>query len=219
MGGGIVKGSMRMSVGVPGVVLLALSLPIPAIGQALELGGGFAQVRNPPPELFESICPASRSWAGDGRIGLRFSRAFSLEGQVTHNFETGDQCVAEPEVPPDTGPFERVTRETGAGFPYWTTDARLNFEPSSPSGNIWLKAFAGYGRIWDFDTGYWLVGGGIVFAAAIESVIEFEWNWIDVPFTETTEEFLNGALVSEETLTGHTSHSTLRIRAGFRLRP
>lgn len=212
-------GSMRAGGRVPGAVLLALMFPAGAAGQTLEIGGGFAQIRNPPPELFESTCPPSRSWAGDARLGLRFSRAFSIEGQMTYDFETGDQCDAEPEPPPATGPFERVTREAGGGFPYWTTDARLSFEPSSPSGNIWLKAFAGYGRIWDFDTGYWLAGAGVVFAATIESVIEFEWNWIDVPFTETTEDFLDGTLVSGESITGQTSHSTFRIRAGFRLRP
>ena len=200
-------------------LLLLLVAPGGVTGQRAELGLGISRIQNPPDALFDTSCPPSRSWSGDGRVSYRFSRAVALEGTVGYNWETGDQCVIEPEVVPPTGPFERATRVTPTGFPFVTTDVRMGFEPSNPSGSIWLKAFGGYGRMWSKDIGYWLAGGGLVFGGRIESVLEFEWNWFDIPFDETTEQFLDGILVGTSEGSGETSHTTFRIRAGVRWRP
>jgi len=211
-----VTGTTCAGLAVAGVLGLAMLSPVAAAGQMIEVGGGISQIRNPPPELFHG-CKGSRAWAADARAGLRFSRAFSLAGTFARNWGSEGDCQAFE--PPDAGPFDRVTRVGTDGLPYWSTDARLNFEPSSPSGNIWLKAFGGYGRMWGPDTGYWLAGGGLVFGAAIQSVIEFEWNWFSLPYAETTQSYVDGTLISEDVVEGDASRSTFRIRAGFRWHP
>jgi len=214
---GRIKGGCRAGIGV--VALMIFGAPVGLVGQGIELGLGFSRVRNPPAELFDSSCPASRSWSSDGRASLRFSRAVALEGTVGYNFETGDQCRPDPVTVPRTGPFEQSSRTTPGGFPFVTTDLRLAFEPSNPSGPIWLKAFGGYGRMWSKDIGYWLAGGGLVFGGQLQSVLELEWNWFNIPFDETTRQFLDGVQIGTSQRSGETSHNTFRVRGGFRWRP
>ena len=201
------------------VALGALLAPTALAGQGLEFGLGFSRIRNPPADLFDSSCPASHSWSSDGRASLRFSRAVALEGTVSYNWANGDQCVDDPVLVPPTGPFESTTRATPGGFPFVTTDLRLGIEPSNPSGSMWLKAFGGYGRMWSKDIGYWLAGGGLVFGGQLQTVLELEWNWFNVPFDETTRQFMDGVEVGTSQRSGATSHNTFRVRGGIRWRP
>ena len=152
-------------------------------------------------------------------MALRFSRAVRLEGNVGYQWESGVTCADPLGPPPATGPFEDTRRtRPDAGYPFFSSDLRLAFEPSSPSGSIWLRAFGGYGRMWSKDIGYWLAGGGLVYGGGLETVVDFEWNWFDVPFEDTTRVFQNGILVSESMSRGTTLHSEFRIKAGFRFR-
>ena len=193
--------------------------PVCAQGLPLEVGIGVARNGSPPAVLSDDGCGADVGWAAEGRVGLRFSRAVRLEGNLGYHFEGGVSC-ADPVAPaPATGPFEDTQLMVpDAGYPFFSTDARLAFEPSSPAGRIWLRAFGGYGRMWSKDIGYWLAGGGLVYGGRLETVVDFEWNWFDVPFEETARVFQDGVLVSESMRRGSTSHSEFRIKAGLRLR-
>ncbi|MFV1986471.1 MAG: hypothetical protein ACC682_04280 [Gemmatimonadota bacterium] len=191
------------------------------LAQGLELGGGLTRMTNPPPALFEpgNDCPPSQSWAGEGRIAFRFSRVVSIEGTGGYNWASSDFCVLPPAAIPPSGPHSVSARTTPGGFPFFTSDARLAFEPSSPSGPMWLRVFGGYGVMWGKDTRYWLAGGGLVLGQEIQTVIEAEWNWFDLPYDQTTLNYQDGALVSTEKTSGSTSHNTFRLRAGFRWSP
>lgn len=204
----------------PASLALTLSLPACAVAQGIEVGLGFARTQNPVPALSDAMCPAEKTWAAEGRGALRFSAAVALEGTLGYHFENAGDCVNEvPPVPP-TGPFEQVfDRNPDAGYPFLSTDARLAFEPSSPSGHIWLRAFGGYGRMWAKDIGYWLAGAGLVFGGRLEALLDFEWNWYDVGFETTTRRFEDGVLQEEIVTHGESSHSTFRIKAGLRWRP
>ena len=220
---GIGRIEARLVAGVPAVLGLLglLGAPRAAIAQGWELGGGFAQVTNPPADLFDpgNDCPPSKNWAGEGRIALRFSRAVSLEGTGGYHWASNDYCVLAPEPIPDTGPYSTTSRYTPGGFPFVTTDARLAFEPSSPNGSMWLRAFGGWGVMWSKEANYWLAGGGLVISGRVTTIFEVEWNWFSIPYEETTDHYVDGVLVSSETASGNTSHGTFRLRAGFRWRP
>ncbi|MDX1396079.1 MAG: hypothetical protein R3195_16975 [Gemmatimonadota bacterium] len=216
-----------MGIGRAGACLVGLLLSLGLFGgpriasaQGFEFGGGLAQVTNPPAELFEpgNACPPSKSWAGEGRIAYRFSRAVSLEGTGGYNWASNQFCVLGPEPVPANGPFTVAERTNDGGFPYFSTDARLAFEPSSPSGPMWLRVFGGWGAMWSKDTQYWLAGGGLVIGGQVTTVFEAEWNWFDLPYVETLDSYQDGALVSSDSTTGQTGHTTFRIRAGFRWR-
>lgn len=221
-GGGDTSRRSRLAFTAPvvlGAVLLAA--PRAATGQAPEFGVGVARTQNPVETLSDELCPAEKTWAAEGRAGLRFSRAIALEGTVGYQWENADEC-ANGLVPPipDTGPHERTTTDhPAAGYPFVSTDMRLAFEPSNPSGHIWFRAFGGYGRMWSKDVGYWLAGAGVVFGGQLEALLDFEWNWFDLPFVATTESYVDGVLVDERVETGDTGHSTFRIKAGLRFRP
>lgn len=208
----------RRGILVAGVASL---VPVVAAAQDLEMGVGIARTQNPVQTLSTSICPAGKTWALEGRGGLRFSRIVALEGTVGYQFEKVGEC-ADGSIPPipSTGPFQQMlTTYPEAGYPFVSTDARIAFEPSSPSGPIWLRAFGGYGRVWSKGMGYWLAGAGLVYSAEIDALLDFEWNWFDEPFDEVTRDFLDGALIGEESIRLGRSQSTFRIKAGFRWRP
>lgn len=185
----------------------------------IELGLGVSRISSPVQTLSDTGCAADNVWAPEAHVGFRFSRAFAVQTVSGMNFETGVKC-SDPADPPATGPGEQIVLSSDAsGYPFLQSDLRLAFEPSSPSGPIWLRAYGGYGRMWSKDIGYWLAGGGVVFGAKVESVIDFEWNWFDVPFDETTRTFQDGIQVSETTVARTESHRTFRLRAFFRWRP
>lgn len=217
---GTAKMATRTARSVLAIATVLLAIPAGASAQ-LEVGGGFAQVTNTPPELFEpqNQCPPSRNWVGEGRLAYLFSRAARLEVTGGYHWASSDFCSVSPPPPPETGPGSITTRNNEGGFPFFSTDARLAFEPSSPSGPMWLRAFGGYGVMWSKDVGYWLAGGGLVLGQQVQTVFEVEWNWFSMPFTETTLNFQDGVLVSTDTTTGSTSHSTFRLRAAFRWSP
>jgi hypothetical protein len=73
--------------------------------------------------------------------------------------------------------------------------------------------------MWSKDIGYWLAGGGLVLGQQIQTVFEVEWNWFNVPYTETTLNFEDGVLVSTDMSDGSTKHSSFRMRAAFRWSP
>ena len=200
-------------------VLLFGLLPRAVRGQGLplELGVGVARNGSPTSALSEAGCAADTGWTIEGRGGLRFSRAVRLEATTGYNFDTGVSC-SDPVGPPAMGPFEQNMRlRPAGGYAFLSSDARLSFEPSSPAGAVWFRVFGGYGRMWEPGVGYWLAGGGLVFGGNVETVLDFEWNWFDLPFTDTVRTFEDGVLISEQTSSGETSHSELRIKAGFRL--
>ncbi len=213
----------RRLVGAGALVAAALtgmtSFPDALLAQGLEVGGGFARLTNTPPELFTpgNDCPPSQSWAGEGRIAYRFSRVVSIEGTGGYNWASSDFCVLAPAPIPPSGPHSVSARDNPGGFPFFSSDARLAFEPSSPSGSMWLRAFGGYGVMWGKETQYWLAGGGLVMGQQLRTVIEIEWNWFDLPFTETTVNYQDGQLISTDRTSGSTSHTTFRLRAVFRL--
>lgn len=185
----------------------------------IELGIGVSRISSPAQTLSDTGCAADNVWTPEGHVGFRFSRAFAVQTVTGLNLETGVSC-SDPADPPAAGPGEQVILSSAAsGYPFLQSDLRLAFEPSSPSGPIWLRAYGGYGRMWSKDIGYWLAGGGVVFGAKVESVIDFEWNWFDVPFDETTRTFQDGVQVSETTVARTDSHRTFRLRAFFRWRP
>lgn len=198
----------------------ALAVPGGSAAQDLEVGLGIARTQDPVPGLSDAACPAEKTWAAEGRAALRFSAAAALEGTFGYQFENAGECEDEvPPVPP-TGPFEQVLmRNPEAGYPFVSTDLRLAFEPSSPGGPIWLRAFGGYGRMWGKDIGYWLAGAGLVFGGQLEALLDFEWNWFDVAFETTTRRFEDGVLTEEVVTQGEDGHSTFRIKAGVRWRP
>lgn len=209
---------MRAGAAIAVTCLLALGAPAGAAGQTLEAGVGIARTQNPVSALSDAMCPAERTWAGEGRAGVRFSRIVALEGTVAYHWESAGEDCAEPV--PGSGPFERTTmRAVEAGYPFLSTDARLAFEPSNPSGRIWFRAFGGYGRMWSKDVGYWLAGAGVVFGGQLEALLDFEWNWFDLPTETIVESYLDGALIDEQTEVSDMSHSTFRIKAGLRFRP
>jgi hypothetical protein len=205
-----------------GLALVALgSTPSSTSAQTppIELGIGVSRISSPVAKLSDTGCAADNVWAPEAHVGFRFSRAFAVQTVTGMNLETGVNC-ADPFEPPATGPGEQIVVSSEAsGYPFLQSDLRLAFEPSSPSGPIWLRAYGGYGRMWSKDIGYWLAGGGVVFGAKVESVIDFEWNWFDVPFDRTTRTFQDGVQVSEATASGSDSHRTFRLRAFFRWRP
>jgi len=204
------------------LVLAGLSVtvaPVRAQRLPFELGIGIARNGSPPAVLSADGCAADVGWAAEGRASLRFSKAVRLEGNLGYHFESGVACTDPLGPPPAAGPFEDTQRTVpDAGYPFFSTDARLAFEPSSPAGSMWVRAFGGYGRMWSKNIGYWLAGGGLVYGGQIETVIDFEWNWFSVPFEETARVFQDGILVSESMSRGSTSHSEFRIKAGFRFR-
>lgn len=213
--------SIRVRTGWVGVIVAAaaglLSVPGASMAQSpFEAGFGVARNSSPPSELSDMGCAADVGWAAEGRGSFRFSRAVAIEGVLGYNFEQAVRCSA-PLDPPVSGERSFQT-STEAGYPFWSSDIRLAFEPSSPAGNMWLRAFGGYGRMWGKGTGYWLAGGGLVFGGNVQTVLDLEWNWFDLPFEETTQVFQNSAVVSESSTFGSTSHSEFRIKAGFRLR-
>lgn len=187
--------------------------------RGLEIGGGLALTTNPVEALSGEICPADRTWAAEGRVAWRFSRAVALEGGTALHWENADQCVNGLVPPvPQQGPFERTLRDFPDGYPFTTSDIRLAFEPSTPTGNTWLRVFGGWGHMWGKDIGYWLTGGGVVFGRGIRFVLDAEWRWFDVPFESTTENFLDGILISSEEGSGKEPHNTFAVKLGFRLR-
>ncbi len=217
-------GRARRLAGHPGRMgLFALAVaaaPAALPAQTIEVGAGIARGGSPPRALADDGCAVLTAWAGEGRGGLRFSRAASLEGTVAYHFASGETCGPSRAPAPPTGPFEVTDRaRPGSGYPFFTSDLRLAFEPSSPSGPIWLRAFGGYGRMWGPDVGYWLAGGGLVFGGQLEAVLDFEWNWFDVPFDDILRMYEDGVLISESTTSGETSHTQFRIKAGVRWRP
>lgn len=198
-----------------------LTGPLHAQGASgLEVGAGVAMIRNPVEVLSDATCPAGRTWAAEGRLGWRFSRVVSLEGSTALNFERAGEGCENGLVPPvpQEGPFERTLRDYPDGYPFTTSDVRLAFEPSSPTGSTWFRAFGGRGFMWGKGIGYWLAGGGVVFGGRMKFVLDAEWKWFDVPFDSTTQSFLDGVLISEEVGTGEESHNTFTIKLGFRLR-
>ncbi len=201
--------------------VLGAGTPTVASAQALEVGAGIARTQNPVKALSDAMCPAAKTWAGEGRVAYRFSRAAAIEGTVGYHWEkAGDECEDPVPPVPVSGPFERtLTESPAAGYPFVTTDARLAFEPSTPSGPIWLRAFGGYGRMWSKDIGYWLAGAGLVFGGELEAMLDFEWNWYDVPIETTAESYQDGVLVDAQTEASDMGHSTFRIKAGIRFRP
>jgi len=199
-------------------VARGMGRPAAGIGQSLEVGVGLARTQNPVASLSDEMCPAEKTWAGEGRAAVRFSQVIALEGTVAYHWENAGECVEDPV--PATGPFERTSmRATEAGYPFLSTDARLAFEPSNPSGYIWFRAFGGYGRMWSKEVGYWLAGSGVVFGGQLEALLDFEWNWFDLPTETVTQSYLDGVLIDEQTEVSDMSHSTFRIKAGLRLRP
>lgn len=197
---------------------LGIGVPIGAEGQSLEVGVGLARTQSPVAALSNAMCPADKTWAGEGRAGVRFSRVVALEGTLSYHWENAGEDCTDPV--PATGPFERTTmRATEAGYPFLSTDARLAFEPSNPTGYIWFRAFGGYGRMWSKDVGYWLAGAGVVFGGQLEALLDFEWNWFDLPTETVTESYLDGALIDEQSEVSDMGHSTFRIKAGLRFRP
>ena len=187
----------------------------------LEVGAGVAMTTNPVETLSDAICPAGRTWATEGRLAWRFSRAVSVEGNTALHWESAGEDCENGLVPPvpQEGPFERTLRDYPDGYPFTTSDVRLAFEPSSPSGSTWFRAFGGRGYMWGKEIGYWLAGGGVVFGSRIRLVLDAEWKWFDVPFDSTTQSFLDGVLISEVEGTGEESHNTFAVKLGFRLRP
>lgn len=185
-----------------------------------EVGAGVAMTTNPVETLSDALCPAGNTWATEGRLAWRFSRAVALEGSTAVHWEFAEDCVTilPPPDPLPPGPFERTLRDYPDGYPFTTSDVRLAFEPSSPSGTTWFRAFGGWGYMWGKEMPYWLAGGGVVFGSRIRFVLDAEWKWFDVPFDTTTQTFLDGVLISEEEGTGEESHSTFSVKLGFRLR-
>jgi hypothetical protein len=173
---------------------------------------------NPVEALSDETCPAGTTWASEGRLAWRFSRAVALEGSTALHWESADDCTdVGPPLP--LGPFERTVRDYPDGYPFTTSDVRLAFEPSSPSGTTWFRAFGGWGYMWGKEIGYWLAGGGVVFGRRIRFVLDAEWRWFDVPFDSVTQNFLDAVLISEEVVdTGEESHNTFTVKLGFRLR-
>ncbi|MDX1576867.1 MAG: hypothetical protein R3266_00215 [Gemmatimonadota bacterium] len=204
--------------------LLALGCSLsasPAVAQGLplELGVGVARAGDPAADLSDDGCAADEVWTGEARGGLRFSRAVRLEATAGLHFESDVRCATPAPAPP-TGPFSRTeVVSPEAGYPFLSTDARLGFEPSTPSGPVWLRAFGGYGRMWGKGIGYWLAGGGLVFGGGLQTLVELEWLWFDVPVEEVTRTFLDAVPVSETVTPREISHRTFRLKLGFRWRP
>jgi hypothetical protein len=185
--------------------------------RGLEVGAGVAMTTNPVETLSGASCPAGKTWATEGRLAWRFSRVVALEGSTALHWESGEDCV-ERDPPLPLGPFERDVRDYPGGYPFTTSDVRLAFEPSSPSGTTWFRAFGGWGYMWGKKIPYWLAGGGVVFGGRIRFVLDAEWKWFDVPFDSITQSFLDAALISEEiTDTGEDPHTTFAVKLGFRL--
>jgi len=181
-----------------------------------EAGVGVARNPSPPAVLSDDGCAADLAWTAEARGGLRISRAVRIEGLVGYNFEQNVRC-SDPLATPVSGE-QSLQTSPEAGYPFWSSDIRLAFEPSSPAGSFWLRGFGGYGRMWGKGIGYWLAGAGVVFGGNLETVLDLEWNWFDVPFEQTVRVFQNSVVVSETVTTGSTSQSEFRVKAGFRLR-
>ncbi len=181
-----------------GALLMAGSARAQA-ARGFEVGAGVAMTTNPVEALSDEVCAAGKTWATEGRLAWRFSRVVALEGSTAVHWEvTGGECRADEVLVPQEGPFERTLRDYPDGYPFTTSDVRLAFEPSSPSGTTWFRAFGGWGYMWGKEIPYWLAGGGVVFGSRIKFVLDAEWKWFDVPFDSITQSFLDGALISEE---------------------
>lgn len=199
---------------------LGMAAPLHAQGasRGLELGAGVALTTDPAKVLSDTTCPADRTWATEGRIAWRFSRAVAVEGGTAIHWENAKGCTetGPPPVPP-AGPHERTLREYSGGYPFTTSDIRLALEPSSPTGSTWFRLFGGRGFMWGKDIGYWLTGGGVVFGRGLKFLLDAEWKWFDVPFESITQTFLDGNLISEEQGAGEESHTTFAVKLGIRL--
>jgi hypothetical protein len=183
----------------------------------LEFGVGLAMTTNPVEVLSGEICPADRTWASEGRIAWRFSRAVAIEGTTALHWEKAGDCVNGLVPPvPQVGPHERTLIDYPDGYPFTTSDVRIAFEPSSPSGSTWFRLFGGRGQMWGKGIGYWLTGAGAVFGGRMRFVLDAEWRWFDVPFDSTTESFQDGVLISQELGSGEESHSTFAVKLGVR---
>ena len=187
----------------------------PAAAQLpFELGLGVGRNGSPPAELSDDGCAADISWAAEARPGLRLSRAVRLDGVLGYTWAPRRRC-SDPLPPPTDG--ERTLRSVPeAGYPVWTGDVRLSIEPATPTGPIWFRVFGGYGRMLGKGIPYWVSGAGIVVGTNVETVIDFEWMWFDVPFEDDVQTFSGGALLSESTVLGEISRREFRIKAGFR---
>ena len=217
--GGVRAGGWERFGRLAGLVVIALcGTGSPAVAQTFEFGGGFSRLEPPGPLLGEGVCTGGNAWTGEGVVALRLTSITAFEATGGYNWSTTDMCGDGPPDIPPTGDFSYTYRETSGGYPFWNTDFRFVVESPEPHQSAWLRAFGGYGRMWSKDIGYWLAGGGLALAGRLQPILEAEWNWFSVPFDEFTANYTDGTLVSTDTVSGSTSHTTFRIRAGLRWR-
>ena len=167
---------------------------------AVGLGVGIAVVNDPPTWFTNAICPDEHPTRYQIAGGVQLRGPIFLRAAASRYSDNPDLCINGLVPPvPETGPYTARGSQTEAditGYPFWTLDVQLGVQTYLGDA---LLGRAGLGTVWIPSkniVGFaGTIGTGLrIPRTPLVATLTFEQQWLTVPYTDITVEYLDGQI-------------------------